>query len=123
MVASMRRALVWTITAGYWVVLVVLTHVPPTRVPATPVSDKLLHFVAYFILTLLLILSLREARLRFASAVLIASILALAYGVADELVQKLVGRHCSLRDWLADAAGVAAAALLAVLIRAVIAWR
>jgi len=123
MIASMRRALVWTVTAGYWVLLVVLTHVPPARVPAAPVSDKLLHFVAYFILTLLLILSLREARLRFAAAIATASVIALAYGVADELVQKLVGRHCSLRDWLADAAGVAAAVLLATLIRAVIASR
>jgi VanZ family protein len=118
-----RRALVWTVTAGYWIALVVLTHIPPSRVPATPVSDKLLHFVAYFILTLLLILSLYEARFRIRTAIIAASAIALSYGVVDERVQKLVGRYCSLNDWLADAAGVAAAAVLAIALHRLIASR
>jgi VanZ family protein len=35
------------------------------------------------------------------------------YGVADELLQPLVGRSRSFWDWLADAAGVALATLAA----------
>jgi VanZ family protein len=41
----------------------------------------------------------------------------LAYGAIDEQTQKLVGRDCSLRDWIADAGGAVTAVVILLVIR------
>jgi VanZ family protein len=77
---------------------------------------KIVHFVTYGLLCLLLWRPLRtvmEPRLAVLTAVLIAS----AYAVTDEWHQTLVeGRHGTLVDWLIDTAG---ASLVALRLRAI----
>jgi VanZ family protein len=77
---------------------------------------KIVHFVTYGLLCLLLWRPLRtvmEPRRAVLTAVLIAS----AYAVTDEWHQTLVeGRHGTLVDWLIDTAG---ASLVALRLRAI----
>ncbi len=89
----------------YWVCLAIGTHTPTTSIVDFSATDKVLHFGAYFGLTLLLVLawSLRRPLAMRGYAVM-ASLL-LAYGALDELLQIPVGRQCDALDWLADAAG------------------
>ena len=106
-------------TLSYWAVLFVLTHTPPAKMPPGPASDKLMHFMAYLVLSFLLgttlYLAVPGQRRRMPLLVLLAGA---AYGAFDELTQPLSGRACELGDWLADLAGVATVALvLFILVR------
>jgi len=116
------RSGLWLITSAYWLLLATATHLPPAKLPATHVSDKLEHFAAYFVLTVLVYASLRKMRNWAGSALVIALVIALIYGAIDEQTQKLVGRDCSLRDWIADAGG-AVAAVVALRLAAPLAGR
>lgn len=112
---------VWSMTAAYALLAFVLTHLPPSELPKTRVSDKLAHFVAYFILTSLLYISLWVARRALVWTIVLTMLIALVYGAFDELTQPLVGRFCSLHDWLADAAGAASATIVMTLVS--LPWR
>ncbi|UCG15819.1 MAG: VanZ family protein [Phycisphaerales bacterium] len=96
---------------GAWVGLFIITHIPvPAGTPIPRGGDKVLHFVAYFVLTMLggrAALG-RGRSITVAWAVVWAVIYA-AYGAADELIQPLVGRTLAMGDWLADVGGVVAA--------------
>ena len=116
---TLTRRILWTMTAAYWVVLFVLTHTPPRHMPPGPASDKLMHFLAYLVLSFLLgttlYLALPGQRRRLPLLVLV---LGAAYGALDELTQPFSGRMAEWGDWWADMAGVAAvAAVLFVLVR------
>jgi VanZ family protein len=93
--------------AGYWLALVIGTHLPalPSVVPLED-SDKVLHFLAYAGLAMLVTINgaLRRT-LGWPHWFVIAGLLAL-FGALDEVTQIPVGRHCDFRDWLADAAGI-----------------
>ena len=52
--ATRAMKILWSLTAIYWLTIFTLTHLPPTRLPQTHVSDKVEHFTAYFILATLL---------------------------------------------------------------------
>jgi VanZ family protein len=104
-------------TAGYWLVLFVLTHVPVRSAPSVSVNDKVAHFVAYFILAGLLYFAIwmyQPARRGIGWIVLGV---AMIYGAVDEVLQIPVGRSCELGDWLADVAGAGAMVLLIGTIR------
>ncbi|HEY7089178.1 MAG TPA: VanZ family protein [Tepidisphaeraceae bacterium] len=111
-----RLRLAAIVTAVYWLGILTLTHLPPTRLPETHVSDKLEHFVAYFILGILLWTTLRLLRPQWpiSRITLIVVPILLAYGALDELTQPWSHRTCSLYDWYADASGAAAAAIVSV---------
>jgi VanZ family protein len=99
-------------TAGYWLVIFVLTHVPVRSSPTVSVNDKLAHFVAYFILAGLLYLTLwlhQPARRGIGWIVLVV---AMIYGAVDEVLQIPIGRSCEWGDWFADVAGAGAMVLL-----------
>ena len=71
-------------------------------------GDKLAHFVTYALLAWLLVAAWgpRVSVVRW--HVLFASLgFTLGYGVLDEWIQPIFGRHCIAFDWLADAAGAA----------------
>ena len=78
--------------------------------------DKVLHAVEYAGLAALVTVGLDHVSgvgLRCAAAV--AVVAGACYGLSDELHQALVpGRSADVHDWLADATGAAAGALLAV---------
>lgn len=87
------------------------------------VSDKALHFIAYAVLGAAFLWATSAARWRGVSGrtALIAWILAAAYGASDEFHQSFVAnRYPSVGDWLADAAGAAAAVTVIALVAAVL---
>ncbi len=80
--------------------------------------DKLLHAGAYAGLALLVRLALAATRLRGPTALAVALAVASAYGVTDELHQRLVpGRQCDFYDWAADTIGALAGAAVAPFLR------
>ncbi len=105
-------AVLWLLVlAVYWGCLFLGTHSEARDVPSGIWDfDKALHAGAYFgLTTLVLIAARRVGSLLTWRTYAKAAVLVLAYGAFDELTQPLVGRQCELLDWLADAAGVAAA--------------
>lgn len=94
-----------TLLVLIWFGLATLTHIPvPQTAPGITGIDKVIHWIAYFPLGLLLptsrIPGLRRGILCFGGIA--------AYGVLDELLQIPVGRTASVGDWLADVAGAGA---------------
>ena len=93
----------------YWIILFILTSLPSSLAIATDVSDKVNHFGAYGLLSVLLYLNLYfQDKIKILNkfpatfTVLIASI----YGLLDELHQMFVpGRNAEFLDWLADFSG------------------
>jgi len=124
----------------YWAVLFVVMHVPvPERiVPTLHVSDKVIHFLAYLVLTIVggIAVCVRGRRDGVGQgssgagaagsagrAVACRRLLALwagvyvAYAAVDEWLQQFVNRTTSLTDWYADVAGVATGTLMLLLLR------
>lgn len=93
----------------YWIILFTATTIPVQRLPSLGFSDKINHFVAYFILAVLLNLALiyqRKSKLLFEKAQIAAILICLFYGTVDELHQMLVpGRFAEVWDWIANALG------------------
>jgi VanZ family protein len=90
-------------------ILFTATTLPAQRLPSVGFTDKVNHFIAYFILAVLLNLTLiyqRKSRLLFEKAPIATVIICLFYGAVDELHQLLVpGRSAETLDWVADASG------------------
>jgi VanZ family protein len=100
----------------YWLILFTATTLPAERLPSVGFTDKVNHFIAYFILAVLVNLTLiyqRKSRLLFEKAPIVTIIICLFYGAADELHQMLVpGRSAETLDWVADVLGTATAVSL-----------
>jgi VanZ family protein len=104
----------------YWPAIFTLTHIPIPRSPLFEVhiSDKALHFIAYFILVFLLWFAINpntKVSWRKPAAWWILFVV-VWYGVFDEWLQGYVGRDPDVMDFLADLSGsVTALILLSVL--------
>ncbi len=100
------RRFVGAALAVYWLVLFAATHVPIRRSPvAIPGADKVVHFVGYGVLGLLLTFWIGLRR-PLSKRVLLVTVLVLAtYGAIDELLQIPVGRTCDIADWVFDLLG------------------
>jgi VanZ family protein len=109
----------------FWLALFVGTHIPISEDMLPPVGgDKVLHFGAYLVLSLLLVTAWQLAGgILTRRHLTIAWIAVLAYAAFDEITQIPVGRDCDIKDWLADAAGAAVGILLFVVLRKLIAPR
>jgi VanZ family protein len=107
--------------AGYLIVLIVGTHLPPDS-PFLPREhqhlDKLYHFLAYALLGGLLattwqltvgVLSSRHLWLTWIAVAVV--------GAVDEFTQLIVGRDCEFSDWAADVAGALVGILIFVWLR------
>lgn len=98
-------------------VLFGLSSIPGTAFPEVPVAqtDKLVHGVLYLVLGALLVRALRASTaLRGGRLVALGGLLAIGYGVTDELHQLFTPhRSCDWHDVAADAAGGLVGALLA----------
>lgn len=99
-------------------VIFYLSHRPDLADVPTPIPDWGLHLLEYGFFTVTLVFATtrgfdgaRRTRGRLLAAVLIAVL----YGVTDELHQGLVGRDPALHDLLADAAGALLTAAVIVL--------
>jgi VanZ family protein len=96
--------------AGYWLLLLIATHLPPDF-PAVPPErvDKIVHAAVFAALAWLLATAWQRSVGRLGGGHLRAAWLAIVlYAAADEWTQTWVGRVGSLGDWLADAIGAAA---------------
>ena len=108
----LERRKVWLVyipLVVYWLILFTATTLPAQRLPSVGFTDKVNHFIAYFILAVLVNLTLiyqRKSRLLFEKAPIATVIICLFYGAVDELHQLLVpGRSAETLDWVADASG------------------
>lgn len=84
----------------------------PSNLPFT-IKDKVLHFIEYFILGLLLLRSIREINRNMSLIPLfgITFLIGIIYAATDEIHQGFVpGRDMNLWDWVADSIGLAAGA-------------
>ena len=105
----------WLAAIAWMSVVFAASAWPKHGPPSARGTDKVLHFVAYAVLTMLLFRSRRTtaARSRLAIAIGRASIIAIGYGLSLELYQLHVpGRDFQWSDILANCAGVVIAALL-----------
>ena len=100
----------------YWLALFIGTSIPVDQLPSISISDKIIHLVAYFLLAILLNLTLiyqRKSRLLFRKAPIAIIFIASIYGALDEIHQLYVpGRSAEVLDWTADAIGASLGVLL-----------
>ncbi|MCG3136264.1 MAG: hypothetical protein HJJLKODD_00090 [Phycisphaerae bacterium] len=96
------RQMIW---GGYALLLIVSTHLPPSRTIPLPghVLDKVAHFLCYTLLSLLFYWAWRGAR-AIPSPLMAAGWL--AWVAIDEWTQSWVDRSPDFNDWLADACGL-----------------
>ena len=101
-------ALLWA-GAIFW--LSALPH-PPTPGPDFPFKDKVGHGMLYCVFGWLLAYGLRRGQnLSLPKSVILAILIASAYGASDEFHQQFVpNRTCDVFDWTADTLGASAAA-------------
>lgn len=105
----MRRLAAWLPAATWAACIFFLSSRPKLPGPEIANFDKAAHFGAYAVLGWLLAFAAERSRVRLAVAVG----LGLLYGAGDEIHQMYVpGRSPDVMDWVADAAGVAAATWL-----------
>ncbi|MCB1763626.1 MAG: VanZ family protein [Gammaproteobacteria bacterium] len=87
-------ALLWGATIGY------LSLVPQTRLPVSPVNDKVEHFAAYLLLAFLALLARRSVREK-----LLVLLVILLFGAAIEFVQPSFNRQLEVADMAANTGG------------------
>ena len=117
-VPLVRRLRPWGPVFAWCALIFVLSSVPGKRLPEMPAAnfDKVVHAIVYGVLGALCWRALRRtsSSIRAWIAVVVAALLATAYGVSDELHQLLTpGRSSDVNDVIADAIGGLLGALLA----------
>lgn len=114
---SHKITLVYIPLIVYWIVLLVATSIPASRIPEVGVSDKFNHFFAYAVLCALLFfaLSIQDKFILFKKHPAKMSLLiATFYGALDEIHQMFIpGRSAELLDWVADFLGAVTGVLIA----------
>ena len=107
----MNRCLRWSSLACYVAALTILLvrPIPPVLQPPFPQADKVEHFIAMGLFSVLILRAMTDPRAERLSKVsfTVACLVSVAYAVAMESVQAHVGRDCSVADMLAGALGVA----------------
>lgn len=89
----------------YWTAIFIGTHLPAGNVPKLG-NDKVLHVLAFAGLAFLVAWALPTRVGRAHVQAMWTLGLIWGYAMIDELTQKFIpGRHCSLGDFVADAAG------------------
>ncbi len=92
----------------YWPAIFILAHIPvPQFFHGAQVSDKTLHYIAYFVLVFLLWFAISpDRKVKWnRAAVWWVLFVVVCYGVLDEWLQGYVGRNADVRDFFADLAG------------------
>ncbi|QDU87228.1 hypothetical protein Pla175_05850 [Pirellulimonas nuda] len=113
----------WALLAvGYWLSLLVATHLPADLAPAHAGSwDKVAHTVGFGLLALFCGIAWRLVAgalgLRESAAILLTLSI---YAAIDECTQPWFGRNCDPLDWAADMAGASAGLAAAMVLIAVV---
>jgi VanZ family protein len=115
----LRNPWLWQIAlVCYWLALYTVTHIPMQRPELQGgKTDKLVHLAAFAVLGALLAITwqLSAGRLTTRSFFWVWFTVTL-YAAFEELTQPLVGRTCSVWDWLADTLGAALGTALGLLL-------
>lgn len=102
----------------YWLTLLILTSTPAPELPKVDISDKVVHFGAYFVLALFfqLYVFLKRGESVFNGKIktwVLTIFVLMLYGAVDEVHQAFIpGRLADLLDFIADSLGVVTAVLL-----------
>jgi VanZ family protein len=112
----LRKRLRWILTGLVASIILVLSLIPqlPDVMGGSSYFDKLEHFAAYFVLGLLLFLSVERGNLKM--AFLIAAACCFAYGAIIEFFQRFTQRQPEFWDLIADLLGALVGALVGALI-------
>ncbi|MDA0917853.1 MAG: VanZ family protein [Planctomycetota bacterium] len=119
--SSILKRLATPVAACYWFALFVGTHIPnPQMLIGEHVSDKVLHFSAYFGLYLVLATRIRILHGTWPTmkqTIILAAMTSL-YSAFDEITQgiPIINRYPDIMDAVADCAGVVAAIFAVVLV-------
>lgn len=107
--STLSTVVVWLPTILYCGLIFYLSSSPlPESVSQLPVSDKVLHFLEYGLLSSLFFYSLRRSSPRrgIRATAVLSILFASLYGASDEIHQYFVpGRDSSIADVLADVFG------------------
>lgn len=118
-----KASLVYLPLILYWIILLTATSVPSDKLPKEifEVGDKLLHFGAYLVLSVLLCLTLifqkkfvLLKKYPYYFTILFGSL----YGALDELHQMFIpGRSAEFADWVADTLGTIGGVLIVYFVK------
>lgn len=104
------KIIIYALLVIHWISIFILTSLPSKSLPHFALHDKLKHFIAYLILSILLTLSLwlQEKFLRFKREfVKFSFFITIIYATFDEIHQIFIpGRDAELFDWLANLLGI-----------------
>ena len=100
------------VTISYILFISILSHISSDGIPESPNSfsnqDKIFHLIEFFILGILIQLSLLERKFKAKNEIMFLTII-FGFSIAciDELHQSFVpGRHCSINDLYFDFFGI-----------------
>lgn len=106
--------------AAYWIILFIATTLPAASMPSFGVVDKVNHLSAYFILAILLFLTLlfqQKVPLSLNKVAGYALIICSLYGMLDEAHQIFIpGRSAELLDLFADIIGAGLGVLFMIIL-------
>jgi VanZ family protein len=120
--ADHRYKFVYVPLLVYWFIIFIGTTLPSSQLPNIgPLSDKAKHFIAYFLLSVMLDFALSFQKKKpwlskysnFFTFIIVA-----LYGILDEIHQSFIpGRSCDINDWYADISGAFLGMILAFLLK------
>lgn len=102
------KAVRWSVTLAYaGFIFYLSSRVWPEAPHLFPYADKVIHLVIYAPLSFCLVWALRATAMRNREGIpAVALLLAILYGITDEVHQMFVpGRQASVVDFIADALG------------------
>jgi VanZ family protein len=102
--------------AIYWLLIFAATHLPQAALPPTQLGDKTEHFIAYGILSFIMMFWIKLTRPRMRGVAIVVLAVCTLYAAVDELTQPIVNRHCDVRDFLADSVGAGIGILISMLL-------
>lgn len=114
---SRANRLTLIVLLSFWVLLFTATHIPGPDLPPVQVSDKMIHAGAFFLLGLLLYITLWVRGGKISGIWWKVLVVLMLYGALDEWTQQFVNRDTDIHDWMADCTGVAAAVAVMVLVQ------
>ncbi len=104
----------WVITIFIAIIIFYISSLTfPPGAPSFGWETIAYHFYAFLFLEAFLLISINQGKIENKKFIFVAIIIALVYGVSDEIHQLFVpGRACSFSDFLIDSAGILFATLI-----------
>lgn len=114
---------VYTPLILYWLILLTATSTPSTALPTAGIQDKILHFIAYFGLGILINLTLmfqNKYDILKKKSSLFTIVFGSIYAALDEIHQYFIpGRFMEFLDFVADLLGLVLAVILILFLKIV----